>query len=157
MNKSLLARFVPVQGTRVSIALLLLRIVVGASFLSHGAPKLAHPMSWADHFPIMPGIPPILQLCVVVAENAGGVAIILGLLTPLFALMQACDMSVVILGIAVAHGWPYTGNGARNWETEAHLLIASVVLVLCGPGRYSIDAVIAALSDRRLATHPLPT
>jgi uncharacterized membrane protein YphA (DoxX/SURF4 family) len=87
-------RLIPVTGIRVSVGLLLLRLAVGASFLIHGAPKLAHPTSWGDTGPL-PALPTWLQLIICLAENLGGLAIVLGLATPLFACLLACDMFVV--------------------------------------------------------------
>ena len=99
-------RLIPMLGPRVSIAMLILRLVVGASFVLHGAPKLAHPMSWDGPHGPLPGVPGLLQLIICIAENAGGWCIILGLFTPLFALLQACDMFVVVFIVKMGHGLP---------------------------------------------------
>ena len=72
--------------------MVILRIVVGASFIMHGAPKLAHPMSWDGPTGPLPGVPAILQLIICIAENVGGWCIIVGLFTPLFAFLLSCDM-----------------------------------------------------------------
>jgi putative oxidoreductase len=142
-----LDRFIPTVGPRFSIALLILRIAVGASFIMHGAPKLAHPMSWDGPQGPLPGVPGWLQLVVCFAENVGGWCILFGLLTPLFAFLQTCDMIVVVFIVKMAHGLPYVGAG-RTYEIEAHLLAGALVLLLCGPGMYSIDAVLKTLLRR---------
>ncbi len=145
----MLNMLIPAQGTRVSVALLILRIATGIAFMIHGAPKLAAPMTWGDGYALLPGIPHVLQLCVTIAENVGGPAIILGLLTPLFAFMQLCDVGVVIVGVKAAHGLPYVGPQGKSWEIEAHLFLAALILLLCGPGRYSLDAMLVAWRERR--------
>jgi len=147
----MLTKLIPSVGPRISIALLILRVVTGIAFILHGAPKLAAPMSWGDDFPPLPHIPHILQLCVTIAENAGGPALIIGLLTPLFAFMQIIDVGVVIFAVKAAHGMPFVGPQGKSWEIEAHLLIGSLVVLICGPGRYSIDAAFVAWRERRAA------
>jgi putative oxidoreductase len=139
-----LTAFIPVTNPRFSLALLLLRIIVGASFLAHGAPKLAHPTSWAEHFALLPGIPSWLQLVVVIAETVGGLCILAGFLTPIFAFLQACDMLVAGFIAKAAHGFPYVGPQGRGFEIEAHLMICALVLLVCGPGLYSLDALLFA-------------
>jgi putative oxidoreductase len=149
-----LDRLFPLQGPRVSLAMLILRIVVGASFIMHGAPKMAHPMSWDGPNGPLPGVPAILQLIICIAENVGGWCIIAGLLTPLFALIQAVDMIVVVFIVKMGmHGLPYVGKGP-SYEVEAHLLAGSLALLLCGPGLYSLDNLLMSLMKRRNAVAP---
>jgi putative oxidoreductase len=141
-------RLIPTLSPRVSIAMVILRIVVGASFIMHGAPKLAHPMSWDGPTGPLPGVPGILQLIICFAENIGGWCIIAGLLTPLFAFLLSCDMFVVVFIVKMGHGLPYVAKGP-TYEIEAHLLAGALILLLCGPGLYSIDAVLKSVWKRR--------
>jgi uncharacterized membrane protein YphA (DoxX/SURF4 family) len=60
-------------------------------------------------------------------------------------------MLVVICAVKIPSGLPYVGTGGKSWEIEAHLLLASIVLLICGPGRFSIDALIVAWRERRSA------
>jgi putative oxidoreductase len=139
----------PALSPRVSLAMVILRIVVGASFIAHGAPKMAHPMSWDGPNGPLPGVPGILQLIICFAENIGGWCLILGLLTPLFSFLLACDMFVVVFIVKMGHGLPYVGQG-RTYEVEAHLLAGALILLLCGPGLYSLDALLMKLMKRRV-------
>jgi putative oxidoreductase len=141
-------RLIPTLGPRVSIAMVILRIVVGASFILHGAPKLAHPMSWDGPTGPLPGVPAILQLIICFAENVGGWCIIVGLFTPLFALLLTCDMFVVVFIVKMGAGLAYVAKGP-SYEVEAHLLAGSLVLLLCGPGMFSLDAVLMSFLKRR--------
>ena len=144
-------RLIPTLSPRISIAMVILRIVVGASFIMHGAPKLAHPMSWDGPTGPLPGVPGILQLIICLAENVGGWCLIAGLLTPLFAFLLSCDMFVVVFIVKMAHGLPYVAKGP-TYEIEAHLLAGALVLLLCGPGMFSLDSVVMSLTKRRQVT-----
>jgi uncharacterized membrane protein YphA (DoxX/SURF4 family) len=140
-----------IPGPRVSLALLLLRIVVAASFILHGVPKLAHPSAWLNG-PTAPlhGVPPWLQLVVCLAETLGGLCILLGFLTPLFAFLQACDMLVAGFYVkAGLRGLPFVASGTgATFELESHLFVSTLILILCGPGIYSVDAAIAMMRER---------
>jgi putative oxidoreductase len=144
-------RLIPTLGPRISIAMVILRIVVGASFILHGAPKLAHPMSWDGPTGPLPGVPGILQLIICFAENIGGWCIIVGLFTPLFALLLSCDMFVVVFIVKMGAGLSYVAKGP-SYEVEAHLLAGALVLLLCGPGMFSLDSVLMSLMKRRQVT-----
>jgi putative oxidoreductase len=147
----MLSKLIPDVGSRVSVALLLIRIAAGIGFMMHGNPKLAHPMSWDDTYTPFQGIPAILQLIVTIAENFGGFLLIFGFLTPLWTCIYICDMLVVICLVKAPLGMTYVGAAGKSWEIEAHLLLASIVLLICGPGRFSIDALIVAWRERSTA------
>lgn len=149
-------KLVPVTTTRASLALLILRVVVGASFIMHGVPKLAHPMSWDGEHGPLPGVPGWLQLIIVLAETLGGWCLIFGFLTPLFAFLQVCDMlGVTFIVQMIGRGLPFVGAGGHSFEVEAHLLAGALVILLCGPGTYSIDVALTRLISWRKSTAAL--
>jgi uncharacterized membrane protein YphA (DoxX/SURF4 family) len=57
-------------------------------------------------------------------------------------------MFVVVFIVKMGHGLPYVGQG-RTYEVESHLLAGALILLLCGPGMYSLDAVLMNLRRRR--------
>src|ERR1044071_3379761 len=63
-----------------AIGLLLIRLVVGSAFMLHGWGKIQHPFSWMGPESPVPGF---FQLLAAISEFGGGLAWILGLLTPL--------------------------------------------------------------------------
>ena len=65
-----------VQSTKVSIALLLLRVVMGLAFMYHGWGKIQSPFSW---MPPEAPIPGIFQFLAAISEFGGGLALILGM------------------------------------------------------------------------------
>jgi len=125
---------------RGSLAVLLLRLVTGVAFLFHGWSKIQNPFHWLDGAPNAP--PGILQAVAAVAEFGGGIGLIVGLLTPLWAAGIFCTMAYAI-AFHVMKGDPFVGKGGPSYELALLYLSVSVALVLIGPGRYSLDQVIA--------------
>jgi putative oxidoreductase len=139
-------QLIPSLDGRTSLALLILRVVAGLSLIQHGAPKIHDPLHWLDHGPL-PGTPAVLQLIVAFAEYVGGFALIVGLLTPLFAFLVTCDMLVVIFVVMIPHGTPFVGAG-RSFEVPAFILASMIATLLAGPGRYAVDELFLGRSNR---------
>ncbi len=137
-------------GGAGSLGLLVLRLAVGAAFLFHGWGKIQNPMGWMG--PDSP-FPNYLQAAAAIAEFGGGVALIIGFLTPLFAFMLACTMAVAALKVHIPAGDPFVDlKGGRSWELAAVYFAASVAILLLGPGTLSLDWCLfgrrAASADR---------
>jgi putative oxidoreductase len=132
-------------GSR-GIALLFVRLVVGTAFVLHGWQKVENPMHWMDQ---MPGAAPaFLQLFAVVAEVGGGALLILGLLTPLATFLIACDMVGALALVHLPHGDPFIPAGAGpSYERALVYLSVAVSLMLLGPGRYALDAMLFRKRD----------
>jgi putative oxidoreductase len=122
--------------------LLLFRVVMGAAFILHGWPKIQTPFGWMPPDANMPGV---LQFLAALSEFGGGIALILGLLTRLFALGLAITMAVAAGMVHIAAGHPFVASqpGAPSWELAAVYFAGSVLFLLAGPGRWSVDACIA--------------
>ena len=125
----------PLSNARVSLGLLLLRLVIGIGFLQHGYGKIMSPFSWMGPDAPVPGI---LQGLAAFAEFFGGLAVMLGLLTPLASLGIVATM-VVAIATHVMRGDPYV----QGYELAAVYLAISAAILLAGPGRLSVDAAIA--------------
>ncbi|MEU2030179.1 DoxX family protein [Nocardia amamiensis] len=133
------------RGT-LDLGLLLLRLVVGGTFLYHGLQKLT---GWF-HGPGLDGTremmerggwdhPTLSTILVTAGEVGGGTLLILGLATPLAA---GAVLAVVLDAWAwkqgMAPGFQYkAGQGAV--ELESILAGAATAIILTGPGRYSFD------------------
>jgi putative oxidoreductase len=135
--------FTDTNSLRGSAGLLLFRVVMGAAFVLHGYGKIQHPTSW------MPGdqFPGFLQAAAAVAEFGGGIALILGLLTPLAALGLAATMAVAVFQVHVPHGDVFvaTEPGQGSYELAAVYLAGAIALLLLGPGRFSIDGCLSCV------------
>ncbi len=133
---------------RAGLGLLVLRVVVGAAFMFHGWSKIQNPSGWMEGF--APGVPAVLQAAAAVSEFGGGAAVIVGFLTPLAVLGIAGTMATAIGMHHLPHGDPFVATkGGGSWELAAVYLAVMILLLLVGPGRFSLDAV---LFGNRLAT-----
>jgi putative oxidoreductase len=124
-----------------SVPLTLLRVGVGIIMAVHGAMKIWDLSTAQQQFEAI-GIPLAGATAVVVAifELAGGVALAVGLFTPIAA---AAIVAVMVGAIAFVHG----GNGllAQDGGFEYPLTVGLVALfyVFRGAGPISIDAWLA--------------
>jgi len=129
-------------GGPPAIALLLLRLVMGAAFILHGWPKIQNPFGWMN---AMGGssIPSWLQGVAAFAEFGGGIALILGLLTPIAAFGLVCQMVAALLIVHLPRGDPFVASapGQSSYELALVYLIIAISLILLGPGKLSLDAL----------------
>ncbi len=128
-------------SARVSAGLLLLRLVCGLAFMHHGFGKIQNPFGWMGPDA---GTPAVLQALAALSEFGGGLAWILGLLTPLASFGIACTMAVATHLHAVVLKDPFvpTGPGQGAYELALIFLCVAVLLILAGPGRFSLDRLI---------------
>ena len=128
----------PLHG-RASAGVLLLRVYAGLALMQHGHGKISNPFHWMGDGPGKPA--GILQALAAVSEYLGGLALALGLLTPLAAFGVACTMAYATW-MHVSRGDPFVGRPA-SFEPALGYFVTAVLLLLAGPGGYSLDAMIA--------------
>lgn len=121
-------------------AAVVLRLAVGAVFLHHGWWKLHNFGAVTDMvhgigFPFAAVFAAILTG----VETLGAVCVILGVMTRVWALMMAVDMTVAILAVLLPHG--------QVPELEGLLLAGSLALVALGDGPLSIGVTLKKGSD----------
>jgi len=135
-----LFRPTPLSGA-VSTGLLLLRIVAGLAFMFHGWGKIQNPTGWMGANANIPGI---LQALAAISEFGGGLAWILGALTPLASFGLACTMAVAAYMHAFVMKDPFvpTGPGKGAYELASVYFCIAVLLLLAGPGRFSLDNIL---------------
>lgn len=135
--------FPPFLSGKAAVGLLLVRLVVGVAFAFHGWGKInspGGPMGWMGPDAPLPGY---LLAAAAFSEFLGGIALAVGLLTPLASLALIGTM-IGALQHHISAGDPFVGAGGPSWELAATYLAASVLILLVGPGRISIDAVVFA-------------
>jgi putative oxidoreductase len=135
-------------------ALLLLRVFMGICFIRHGWPKLRNLQTWAQ----MLKTP--AWLCFISAGSmwAGGIALIVGLLTPLASVAILVSMAYAMV-LEIKSGFPFIaadpylipegdyagpmGVGEPpSWEKAAMYVVMCLVLIGCGGGMLSLDTLL---------------
>jgi putative oxidoreductase len=126
---------------QIDAALLVLRVVLGVTFIMHGGQKLfVYGFDGVTGAFAQMGIPApgFFGPFVAFVEFFGGIAITLGLLTRLAALGVGATMVVAILTVHVKQGY-FNPGGV---EFPLSLLASAIALVIAGAGAYSADAVL---------------
>ncbi len=142
--------YVETQGIGRAIGLFALRLVAGTAFLWHGWANIRVPgHGMGSDSPMAVD----WQMFVPVAEFAGGMFLLLGLLTPLAALTLACSTVATMATVHLPQGHPFVGRpGEPSFEMAAAYLACVVAILLLGPGVFSLDALVfgqARVSRRR--------
>ncbi|MFD2615763.1 DoxX family protein [Terrilactibacillus laevilacticus] len=130
----------------MNLGLLLIRLVMGLTFMGHGAQKVSYLFGGSgvnktgesfESMGLKPGIP--MAVLAALGELIGGGLFVLGLLTPVSAILIVVTMLVAIVKAHLSHGYWNAKNGF-----EYNLLIASVAIgvALIGPGEYALDALV---------------
>ena len=121
-----------------------LRVALGLLFLAHAGLKLVvfTPAGTAQFFGSL-GLPGALAYLVILAEVAGGLALIAGLYSRIVALA----LTPILLGaIATVHGPAgfFFTNPKGGWEFLALWIVGLVVVALLGDGAYALRSGPAA-------------
>ena len=148
---------VPAAPSAVAQAtLLLLRLFIGLCFIRHGWPKLRNLNTWAQ------ALKTPAWLCFLSAGSmwAGGIALIVGLFTPLAAFGILVSMAYAML-LEIRSSFPFMapdpylipdgdyagpmGTGEPpSWEKAAMYVVMCLVLMGCGGGFLSLDNLLIA-------------
>lgn len=144
-------------------AAILIRLSVGAVFASEGIQKFLFPGELAEGRFATIGIPApgFFGPVAAVAETVCGVLLLAGLLTRVAAVPMVVDMVLALALTKVPILWGGSADKPKAhgfWEmahearTDWAMLLGLVFLLVVGPGRWSLDAVLA----RRAAVREAP-
>ena len=129
----------------LSMALLLLRLALGATFIYHGGQKC---FGWFDgpgienfsHFLKLPVLPSIVWAWMAAGgEFGGGVLVLLGFLSRLACIPLIVTMLVAIATVTGAKGFSMLNGG---YEVNLMLIAMAATILLVGPGLVSADAYV---------------
>jgi len=153
-------------GGRIAWGLLATRLVFGGALALHGLQKLSSPFGWMGPDAPVPGF---LQFLAFLAEFGGGLALMFGFLSPLAALGVIATMSVAVFMAHGADPW-VAAPGQASKEAALGYLTFGLLMLLAGPGQFSLDALwmgkktrvatdedtaAARLSEKRLPVNPV--
>lgn len=127
---------------RLDVALLVLRLVLAAVFITHGYAKLfGMGVSGVTGFFTSIGVPlpGVAAPIIAVLEFIGGIALLLGAFTRVAAFLLACDMLGAIILVHAAHGY----GAPKGVESVLGNFGMAVAIALLGAGAYSIDALLS--------------
>ncbi len=120
--------------TRLSdFATLVLRVAIGSTFIYHGTMKWG---MWSTPLDPSAGVMPMIMRLLSICEPIGGLALILGFLTPWAAL----GLAIVMVGAI----WTKVSGGAEfgKWEFDLALLGGNLVIMTRGAGAWAIDRLM---------------
>jgi len=121
------------------IAKLLLRIMVGGLMLFHGIDKAIHGVNFIEGMLSAYDLPAVVTYGVYIGEIVAPLMLIFGLLTTLGAIIVIVNMVMAILLVYSDSILSVTQQGAWSIEVPMLYLMSAVVIILLGPGRYSVD------------------
>lgn len=134
--------------------LLLFRTGTGLLFMLHGYPKLTHLKTWASSLEL----PVFLCFLSALSMIAGGVCLVLGLLTPLASVAILGSMLFAMV-LEISQGLPFVardpylippgqyegpqGKGEPpSWEKAFMYCLMLIAIAVLGPGLFSLDAAL---------------
>ena len=125
------------QPAFASAALFLLRLIVGTAFVFHGWGMIQNPFHWMGPQASIPGF---FQFLAAISEFGGGIAWVLGLLTPIASLGILCTMAVAVhMHLIVRHDPFVNPTGGMSYEPALVYLGIAILILALGPGKFSLD------------------
>lgn len=135
------------------VALLILRVFLGVIFFVHGWLKanlrgiVGGAAGWAKVLGQMgmPGpVAALLAYSHAWGETIGGILLILGLLTRVWAVLFGIIMLLAIFGAKMSRGVPFMAgqNQGTGWEFDSINFAVCLALLVFGPGNLSLDRLL---------------
>jgi putative oxidoreductase len=126
------------------VALLLLRLGLATVFVYHGYPKLfGGTERFVESFQAI-GLPAYVVYIAGVIELFGGIALALGLFTPIAGLLLVLDMAAAM--------WKYNLNegisAVREYELPLILGLAALAIAATGGGPFSLDRLVFSKKEQ---------
>jgi putative oxidoreductase len=119
----------------------ILRIVLGATFLIHGAAKFQGGIENTVGFFDSLGLPGFTAYLVALIELVGGLAMVLGVGTRIISILFAIVLAVAIVKVKLAGG--FLGNGQMaGYELDLALLAISIYLAMTNKSLFALDNLL---------------
>jgi putative oxidoreductase len=135
------------MSTRIETGLLILRVVLGITFLIHGINKfqmgIGNVVGWFESM----GLPGFIAYATAIIELVGGAALIIGLGTRVVSVLFAIIMVGAIVKVKAAAG--FLGNPQMpGYELDLVLLAVSASLAVTGSRLLAVDSLLFRSSGK---------
>jgi putative oxidoreductase len=118
-----------------------LRVILGVTFLIHGAAKFQGGIENTVGFFESLGFPGFSAYIVALVELVGGLAMLLGVGTRVISILFVIVLAVAIVKVKLAGG--FLGNGQMaGFELDLALLAISIFLAVTNKSLFALDNVI---------------
>ncbi|MBU7318306.1 DoxX family protein [Paenibacillus oleatilyticus] len=138
------------MNKKYEVGLLLIRLVLGISFLAHGVVKfqsgIGNIAGWFESI----GLPGFAAYVVGIIEVAGGIALILGLGTRIVSTLFALLMAGAIVKAKWAGGFLGSPQMA-GYELDLAFFVMALALAIAGSSLLSLDSLLFAGKSKRAA------
>ena len=130
------------DSNAIDLALLVFRCAIGAVMLAHGwnhiwgGGKIQGTAGWFASLGMKPGI--FHAWVASIVELAAGIALVLGLFTPLGGAAVIGTMTVALITNHRGNGF-FIFRPGEGWEYVMTLIAAGFALAVVGPGEWSLD------------------
>ena len=124
-----------------NVGLLVARVVIGIVFLAHGLQKVnqGYSATKAGFEGMDVPVPALSAFYATWVETLGGIALIIGLLVPVFGVLLLVNMLGAFFFVHIGNGIYVTDGG---WELVGALGAGALVLAVVGARAYSVDALL---------------
>ncbi|MBW5471063.1 DoxX family membrane protein [Brevibacillus formosus] len=129
------------MSNRFEWSALILRVIAGLTFAIHGVAKFQMGLENVAGFFGTMGLPAFIAYLVTFLEVVGGIALILGLGTRVFAGALSVVMLGAIFKAKLAAGF-LGGEGGAGYELDLALLAMLVSLGISGSTKFALDAIL---------------
>ena len=133
-----------IEGHAADFIILLARVLIGVIFVLSGWPKLLHFQATVANL-TQRGIPEVLAYLAPPVEFFGGLALVLGFMTPYAALLM---FVFTIIATAISHRfWEFTDPAqyraqSSNFWKNIGIMGGILLLWVTAGGRYALDRVL---------------
>ncbi|SFM96968.1 putative oxidoreductase [Izhakiella capsodis] len=125
-------------GDHPDLGKLLLRLTIGILLLFHGIYKIQHGVGWIGGMLAAQGLPSFIAYGAYIGEVVAPVMVIIGFLTRPAGLVIAINLAVAVLLVGMGEWTQRTDVGAWALETEMLYFMGGILIMLLGPGKYTL-------------------
>ncbi len=122
-----------------NFAKLFLRLFVGILFLMHGYAKLKYGTDFIESVLVKNNLPEYLVYGVYIGEVIAPLFVIIGYYTRTFSLIIIVNILFAIYLVHPTEIFSMNSHGGSSLELQYFYIFTSLLIILLGPGRFSID------------------